>query len=195
MTSNNQNYRRFTSLLRNLMPYQASVMKRKSNQTDIHAIWHDYHLVVTLRLVWLLKKGFAELWHLHVSHSDFVLFVSVSVFQSLPSPLSLSSLSPHICHKTMVFYETHSHTTHFSNLLINLAIILSVTRCLLSHKICITLSKWYGPKATTTNSQHNFFFQSARIFFSLCFNFHDVFHTSAKNEQMKKKIQPTNKFE
>lgn len=50
--------KRSWQVLCNFMTDSKSVMKRKSNQTYLRVIWHDYHLVVTLWSKW--AKGFVN---------------------------------------------------------------------------------------------------------------------------------------
>lgn len=103
---------------------------------------------------------------------------------SLSLPLFLS----HLCRHTSdtARWDTSLHTYKFSNLLINLAIILSVTGSWFSHKIYIRLSKWYGPWQQQEHFEHNIQhnFSIWPDFFS--FYVHAELHTSATHKREKR---------
>lgn len=145
-------------------------------------------LAVTLRLNWLLgKKGFVNFDLLYVSVIHCItLYLSHSP-HSLSLFLCLLFLaSCHLCHRIsatapLSLYDGRHPFTHiFSDLLINLAIILSVSGNLSSHKIYIRLSKWYEPPSPPPPQQqqqhkqniqwHTIFSNLVTVFFF--FNFH-----------------------
>lgn len=86
-----------------LLQISKTVMKRKSNQTHIHAIWHDYHLVLTLRFMfsaWMRSEGNFVNFDLCICRTGCavvgcIVILCRHIFTMLNRPI-----------------ETHLHTTH-----------------------------------------------------------------------------------
>lgn len=131
-------------------------MNRKSNQTYIHVIWHDYRLVLTLWFLLCLPNGFVNFELSMFSAISLFLFLSDFVFSTLV--LALSSLQ-----NSMAGIETPS-TAFFSRIrifLINPAI------------ICQSLKAYFEMKSVSVCPKshiNNKIAPNSTIFFNLLFD-------------------------